>query len=306
MLRNNGKTGCVTCEIYTNKYTNKIKAAAIDEEQAALDDIKRIIHGIDNAEYLQGFEDVQEALYYLEVHPVDIVFLAVEVYHVEGISIARKIQQLPSRPSVAFVTHHLKYSYEAWKINAIDYILKPFTKEDLEHAIGRVVYYRLFQEMEEQKKMEKKALYVKCFPSFDLFINGKIIEFTHGKVKELLAFLIYQQGNWCSIDQIVVYVLESHDERRGKEYYRTLMHRLKWVLEQYGIRYILETGYGKARVNPTYFDCEYYEYLKGKKELFQGTFLGAYEWAREAAAYMATQYLEKGFQTPCDSDEKKL
>lgn len=260
---------------------------AIDDDAAVLERIKRFVSEVENTEYLGGFTEPSEGVAYVAEHKVDLVFLAVAMLRVQGLEVARQIQGMNRPPAIAFVTRAAQYSYDAWKTDAVDYILKPFKKSDLERAIYRARQYKLVKELELQGSYSRKKIYIKCFPSFDVFVDGDILEFTYGKVKELLAFLVYQQGNWSSIDQIVVYVLENHDERSGKEYYRTLIYRLKKILGKYGIGHILETGYGKARVNPAYFTCEYYQYIEGKQELFHDTFMGAYGWAGDAAAYMA-------------------
>lgn len=274
-------------------YAEDIRIVAIDDDPTCLKEIEKLVTEIEGVKYLGGFTDPLEGIEYIKKHRVDFVFLAIAMANIQGITVARQIEELDTAPAVSFVTRERNYSYDAWRTNAVDYILKPFEKKDLVRAIGRARYYKLFKEIEARKNVTQKKIWMKCFPSFDVFVDGEIVEFANRKVKELLAFLVYQQGNWCSIDQIVFSVLERQGEKSGKQYYRTLIHRLKNVLERYGIEFILETGYGRARVKPLHYECEYYEYLKGKKNLFQGAFMGTYLWAEDSVAFMIRESRRK-------------
>ncbi len=270
-------------------YAEDLRIVAIDNDHISLKQIGDLITQMDGVKYQRGFLDVLDGIAYIKEQRVDLVFIAISMYSDQGIIVARQLEEMNPPPAIAFVTWRRDYSYDAWRTNAVDYILKPVKIEDLVRTVGRARYYKLFKEIEERKNVSKKQIVMKCFPSFDVFVDGEIVEFTYAKVKELLAFLVYQQGNWCTIDQIVFSVLEKQTEKSGKQYYRTLMHRLKNVLERYGIQFILETGYGRARIKSLHFTCEYYEYLKGKRDLFQGTFMGTYLWAEDANAFMTRE-----------------
>lgn len=276
-------------KIYSGKCLEDLKIIAIDDDLKCLERIEYLMGQVEGGNYIRGFTDPLKGIEYIKQHRIDFVLLAISMADIVGIDVARRIEKLRPSPAVAFVTKYRSYSFDAWRTNAVDYILKPIEKEELERAIGRARYYKLFWEIESTKNVSQKKILIKCFPSFEVLVDGVIVEFTNSKVKELLAFLIYQQGNWCTIDQIVFSVLEKQGEKSGKQYYRTLVFRLRKVLERYGIDFMLETGYGRARVRPLFYSCEYYEYLKGKKELFQGAFMGTYLWAEDAVAFMTRE-----------------
>ncbi len=109
--------------------------------------------------------------------------MAVAMLRVQGLEVARQIQEMNRPPAIAFVTRAAQYSYDAWRTDAVDYILKPFKKSDLERAIYRARQYKLVKEIELQGSYSRKKIYIKCFPSFDVFVDGDILEFTYGKSK---------------------------------------------------------------------------------------------------------------------------
>ncbi|MBQ9031758.1 MAG: hypothetical protein IJ106_09955 [Parasporobacterium sp.] len=53
------------------------------------------------------------------------------------------------------------------------------------------------------------------------------------------------------------------------------------TLSKYQIADILESCYGKMQVVPEKYDCDYYQYLDGSRNLFKGEYMGTYVWAEE-------------------------
>lgn len=108
----------------------------------------------------------------------------------------------------------------------------------------------------------------------------------HKKSRELLAFLVHNQGNWVPLDKITFSLFEDLDEVSSKNYLRTVLHRLKKTLSEYDLDKMIESKYGSMRVNPACFHCDYYNYLDGHTELFQGDYMGEYPWAETTRGFM--------------------
>jgi len=103
-----------------------------------------------------------------------------------------------------------------------------------------------------------------------LSIQIQPLFFSSKRAKEMLALLVHHRGGWVPIDKIIFLLLEDYAEEAAKSHIRMLLSRLKQSLSKYGIADIVENSYGKMRVLPEKFDCDYYRYLDGEKELPAG------------------------------------
>lgn len=258
-----------------------MRAIVVDDEVRALKLMKFMLSGMDDVELAAEFRNCNEALDYIkspDTEKIDILFLDIEMPVLDGISLAGELKKLSKPPKVVFVTGYEKHAYAAWKAEAVDFLLKPYEKEDIRHAIDRC---KNFHRTEKFSKVE-----IKCFPSFDLFVNGTPVNFRSKKSKELLAYLVHCQGKWVNTGDIVYYVFGGRDEEQAKKYYNVVSYRLRRTLAEVGISSILQMDYGKCRINPEDIICDYYQYLDGEAQLFLGSYMQQYSWAEPMAATM--------------------
>ena len=68
----------------------------------------------------------------------DVVLLDVRMPGADGVSLARRIADLPNRPVVVFVTAHAEHAVQAFEVAAIDYLTKPVRLERLQQALQKV------------------------------------------------------------------------------------------------------------------------------------------------------------------------
>ena len=76
-----------------------------------------------------------EAFAKLQQHAIDLIFLDIELPLVNGISF---LKTLPNPPKVIFTTAYAEYALESYELNAVDYLLKPFSCERFQKAIEKV------------------------------------------------------------------------------------------------------------------------------------------------------------------------
>jgi len=114
-----------------------MKAIILEDEIVAAKRLHRLIVELDEGiEILQSFESVLDTAEYLLHHPApDLLFLDIQV--MDGLSFELFNVVEISSP-VIFITAYDEYAVEAFRKNAIDYLLKPIKKEDLSESISRV------------------------------------------------------------------------------------------------------------------------------------------------------------------------
>ncbi len=100
-----------------------IKAIAIDDESFALEVIKSHASRVPFLELQASFTNAISGLEYLKNHPVDLVFLDINMPDISGIDLATL---LPKETLVVFTTAYSDYAVKGFELDALDYLLKPF------------------------------------------------------------------------------------------------------------------------------------------------------------------------------------
>lgn len=115
-----------------------MKILIIEDEQAAVRRLQKLIGEIDKqAEILGALCSIELAVEWLTGHPPpDVIFMDIHLADGSSFDIFNRVDiQAP----VIFVTAYDEYALKAFKVNAIDYLLKPIKQHDLENALKKVV-----------------------------------------------------------------------------------------------------------------------------------------------------------------------
>jgi len=114
-----------------------LTAAIFDDEPLARTRLRRLLSELDIEVIGEGENGEQAIDVVLNVEP-DLLFLDIQMPHINGISAANSISsQLPHPPAIIFCTAFDEYAVEAFKANASAYLLKPFDLNDLKSSIDR-------------------------------------------------------------------------------------------------------------------------------------------------------------------------
>ncbi|MCP4272936.1 MAG: response regulator transcription factor [Gammaproteobacteria bacterium] len=108
----------------------------VDDEPLARRNMNRFLSEIKNINIVASCENAQQALQYIQQQKIDIVMLDIEMPGMSGLTMVRKIPE-EQLPYIIFATAYDKYAVNAFEVNALDYLLKPITKERLEVSLRR-------------------------------------------------------------------------------------------------------------------------------------------------------------------------
>lgn len=114
----------------------KTQCLIIDDEPPARDVLKKHIAAVEALEVMGECSNAVEALSFLQTHPVDLLFLDIEMPHILG---TKFLRTLKTPPKVIFTTAYRKYALEGFDLNAVDYLLKPIPFERFLQAINKVM-----------------------------------------------------------------------------------------------------------------------------------------------------------------------
>lgn len=99
-----------------------IKCITIDDEPLALRQMKSYIEKTPFLQLEVTFESAIDAIYYLKDHTIDLMFVDINMPDLNGMDFVKSL--LPP-PHVIFTTAYSEYAVEGFKVNAVDYLLKP-------------------------------------------------------------------------------------------------------------------------------------------------------------------------------------
>lgn len=107
---------------------------AIDDEPMALEVIERYCANSNLVDLKATFREPLKAMAWLRREKVDLIFLDINMPDMSGMQL---IQALSPAPMIIFTTAYSHYAVESYNLNAVDYLLKPITKERFLTAVSK-------------------------------------------------------------------------------------------------------------------------------------------------------------------------
>ncbi len=249
-----------------------MRILAVEDEAILLKHlVNRIQEVLPEAEIF-SFDNSDDALAVLNEKEINIAFLDIAIGDMNGVDLAKRIKKVYPHSDIVFCTGYGDYATQAFDLGASDYLMKPITKEKIEHALSLLRHTNIRGEMPQ-------GLYIRCFGEFEVFYQGEPVTSFTKRSKELLAYLVDKAGTVCTSADI------SNAIFRGcvDSYLRVVKKDLIKLLSEIGQEDILIRDWGKLGVNREKVRCDYFEYLEGKPgamNLYRGAYMSQYDWAK--------------------------
>ncbi|MEC7120960.1 MAG: LytTR family DNA-binding domain-containing protein [Pseudomonadota bacterium] len=113
-----------------------MKILVCDDEPLARERLSRMVQEAGHTVVAQATNGI-EALEAVKVYQPDVLFLDVRMPEMDGLRCAEALMRLENPPAVIFVTAFDQHAIDAFRTQAIGYLLKPVSREDLQSALGR-------------------------------------------------------------------------------------------------------------------------------------------------------------------------
>lgn len=114
-----------------------LRVLIVDDEPVARRRIRRLLRADRDVDVVGEAADGAAAVQAIAEKQPDLVFLDVQMPELDGFGVLKRLGPA-STPGVVFVTAFDQYALRAFEVHAVDYLLKPFTRERLLDAIARV------------------------------------------------------------------------------------------------------------------------------------------------------------------------
>ena len=136
----------------------RLKSIIIDDEPLAVSILKKYTKEIKEIELLATFNNAVEAASFVQDHPLDLIFLDINMPVLDGLSF---LKSLDIKPMVIMTTAHENHALESFELQAIDYLVKPIPFPRFLKSVQRVIQLKKPQDSLEQNNSETKSIFVK-------------------------------------------------------------------------------------------------------------------------------------------------
>ena len=243
----------------------------VDDEMPALKELEAAVREAAGEADIRCFSKASEAIEFAEEKKIDIAFLDINMRFMDGITMAKKLTEFYPKCNIIFCTGYSEYAMDALNTYCSGYLLKPISTEKVKAALDHLRY---------PVDSEKKRVELRCFGNFDVLVDGVPVAFKYKKSRELLAYLTDRGGAEATTQEIIVAIFEENKT----SYFSNIRLDLINTLADLGCADIVETAYGRMRINRDKVECDYFDYLDGCTALFHGEYMSQYSFAESTCA----------------------
>ena len=131
-------------------------AIAIDDEPIALDIIRSHASKVPFVDLNAAFTNAFEAISYLQANKIDLIFLDIKMPDINGIDF---LKSLTKPPMVIFTTAYTEHAVQSFELDAVDYLLKPFSLSRFLKACNKA--HELFNLRSQKQEAKTEYIFVK-------------------------------------------------------------------------------------------------------------------------------------------------
>lgn len=234
---------------------DRIKAIIVDDEDLGRSIIKEYLTQHPNIEILSECRDAHEALQAIEKFHPDLIFLDIQMPEINGFEL---LDMLDEKPKVIFSTAYDQYAIQAFEVNAIDYLLKPYDSDRFTMAVERAVN-SLLSKRESDETIVKLLQTIKSGQNYldRLLIKsaGRIVIVSVKEITLIQAMDDYVEVNTKKESYLIQHSLNHLEERLNPDQF-IRVHR-SFIVNIDAVRDIISWSSGRYKL-----------FLKNGKEIF--------------------------------------
>jgi two-component system, LytTR family, response regulator len=132
------------------------KVIIIDDEPLARELVQVLLKSYTQFEVVDTCADGFDAFKSIQKHNPDLIFLDVQMPRINGFEL---LEMLDKPPAVIFTTAFDEYAMKAFETHAVDYLLKPITRERFDKAIQKCMHQALYQNVASVENMIQEQVF---------------------------------------------------------------------------------------------------------------------------------------------------
>lgn len=115
-----------------------LRCALVDDEPLALSLLESYVRKTDSLELCGSYSSAIQAMKSLPEHPVDLLFLDIQMPELNGLEFSRMVSD---NTRIIFTTAFEQYAIDGYRVNALDYLLKPISYNDFIEAVNKALQW---------------------------------------------------------------------------------------------------------------------------------------------------------------------
>lgn len=289
-----------------------LKTVVVDDEFYALEKIKDLVNETNKLNFVKGYENPGKCLEDIRnsIIKPELILLDIEMPGRNGLQLAQRILEINENIDIVFITAYKKYAVDAFEMNALDYILKPVTKERFKKTISRLNI--------EKKDNKKELLSVVSLGKLKFFYQKEEIKIDWPtlKTEELFLYLLINRGEFVKSSKITENLWTDKIPQKAANNLYTTVYSLRKVFNNLGFKKLIlsKRGYYKLNFEKIYWDVLQFENvvkeiinnsevqlnenkIKQLKDLYKGELLENkdYRWLYSFRAKLKQKYKKSAY-----------
>lgn len=130
-----------------------INIVLVDDERPAREELRFLLEQNPRIKIIGEFESGIQAIEHIPCLQPEVIFMDVHLQDMDGLDVIRALQQMDVHASVVFATAFDVHAIRAFELNAVDYILKPFSQERFKVTIDRIQQRLQHNDLELSRKI---------------------------------------------------------------------------------------------------------------------------------------------------------
>jgi two-component system, LytTR family, response regulator LytT len=152
-----------------------LKAFIVDDEPLARDELAYLLLRTRKVEIVGEADNVGAALEQIEKLDADVIFLDIQVADESGLDIAQSLLQLKHPPAIVFATAYDDYALQAFELNAVDYILKPFDENRVQQTVEKLSKLIARREGKKESYFQPNSIDLERLEKLAITVDERIV-----------------------------------------------------------------------------------------------------------------------------------
>jgi len=208
----------------------------VEDEQPILDLHTRLLEKYAPFQVVTSFQSPIEALKEIPKLELDALLLDIEMPKMTGLELAEKLVKEGIDVPIIFSTAYSQYAVEAFRVQALDYILKPMTPNTVKQIDERLQKY--YGKLKSKMQSEKLNVQLNGEPYVKK--GAEPVKWPTRVTEELFYYFLLQDGNICSKWRIIDDIWPNLDEKRALSNLYNTIYRMRQMFAELEVPIVID------------------------------------------------------------------